>query len=261
MRHYLFIFFVFVVNVSFAQEIQTVLKSKIELNADRFIGVDDLENTFYLIQNVLFKKSKTELLSYNNVNLGKISSVNIQNPFKIILFYKDYNSVILLDNKLNELTGKIDFTKETLFNNVQFVSLSSENDLWLLADDNKIHLYDYQNKLQKLETQPLRFYQKQFIPIMIKSTYKYIWVFSNKATIQFNEYGSYISFTELDYQDFVHPFQGGYLYQNRNALFYQSNNKIVSVKIDLKYPFKEIYVNKESIYTFDGKFLYQYNIL
>ena len=57
------------------------------------------------------KKTPKKTFSYSNIELGKLSMVNIQNPFKIILFYADFNTAILLDNNLNELTQKLDFTK------------------------------------------------------------------------------------------------------------------------------------------------------
>lgn len=261
MKKYLLISLIIFINFSFAQQIETNFISKTKLIADQFIGVDELNNIFYINNNVLFRKNKIELLSYNSVNLGEITSVNILNPFKIILFYKEFNTVIILDNKLSELTNPINFTKETLFNNVQFLSLSSENDLWLLADDNKIHLYDYQNHVQKLETQPLGFYQEQFVPTKIKSTYKYLWVFSDNGVLQFNEYGSFIASISLSYQNFIQPDQNGYFYKNNNSIYYLTDNKISTVQLDLNYPLKAIYVNKSSIYTFDGTFLYQYNIL
>jgi len=135
--YFLFTFLLFI-NISFAQEIQTEFISKTPLHADIFIGMDELDHIYYLKNNILFKKRDQDTINYSNVLLGKITSVNIQNPFKLVVFYKDFNSVILLDNNLNELTNRIDFTKETLFNSVQFVSASSENNLWLFSDDTKL---------------------------------------------------------------------------------------------------------------------------
>ena len=145
MKSILFITFCFFCLVIQSQEITTKLHSEKALEADSFIGVDEFENIYYVKENILYKKTSKKLFSYSNVGLGKLSSVNIQNPFKVILFYAEFNAAIILDNNLNELTQKIDFTKETQFNNVVFVSGASQNNIWLYADDNKLHLYDYQN--------------------------------------------------------------------------------------------------------------------
>lgn len=251
----------FIYNFSFCQEIKIEFVTKTPLNADQFIGVDELKNIFYIKNNILYKKNDDEVLNYSNVNLGELTTVNIENPFKIVLFYKEFNSVIILDNKLNELTDKINFTKETLFNNVQFVSASSQNDLWLLADDNKLHLYDFQNHLDKLETQALNFYQKSFIPTSIKSTYKNVWVFSSNGVMQFNEYGSFIKLTKLKNYEFINPFKDGFIYLDKNALFYLIDTKIFPIQMELKLPIKNIFINRASIYTFDGKYIYHYSIL
>ncbi len=261
MKIQIFFFFIFCMNISFSQEIKITFVNKTHLKADQFVGVDELENVFYIENNVLYKKNDAEVLNYSNVNLGVLTNVSIHNPFKIVLFYKDYNAVIILDNKLNELADKIDFTKETLFNNVQFVGASSENNLWLLADDNKLHLYDFQNHLDKLETQALNFYETWFIPTSIKSTYKNIWVFSNNGAMQFNEYGSFIKYTQLENYDFISPYKGGFIFLNKNTLSYLADNKIFSIQMELNLPIKSIFINKGSIYTFDGKYIYHYNIL
>ncbi|MCK4561700.1 MAG: hypothetical protein KAT78_02230 [Flavobacteriaceae bacterium] len=261
MKIQLFFFFIFCVNISFSQEVKIEFITKTPLKADQFVGVDELENIFYIKNNILYKKNDIEVLNYSNVNLGVLTNVNIHNPFKIILFYRDFNAVIILDNKLNELTDKIDFTKETLFNNVQFIGASSENNLWLLANDNKLHLYDFQNHLDKLETQALNFYQKSFIPTSIKSTYKNIWVFSSNGVMQFNEYGSFIKYTQLENYDFISPYENGFIYLNKNDLSYLVDNKIFKIQMELSLPIKSIFINRGVIYTFDGRYIYHYNIL
>lgn len=49
------------------------------------------------------KKNNTQLWQYKNLSLGKITKIDLQNPLKIVLFYEGFNSVILLDNQLNEI--------------------------------------------------------------------------------------------------------------------------------------------------------------
>ncbi len=261
MKTKIFFLFIFCTNISFSQEIQTEFVSKTPLKTDQFIGVDELENIFYINDNTLYKKNEIELLNYSNVNLGILTTVSIQNPFKIVLFYKNFNSAIILDNKLNELTDKIDFTKETQFNNVQFVGTSSENNLWLLADDNKLHLFDFQNHLDKLETQALNFYEKSFIPTSIKSTYKNIWIFSSNGAMQFNEYGSFIKYTQLKNYEFISPYKKGFIFLSNGTLSYFTNGKVFPIQMELNVQLKSIFINRGSIYTFNGEFIYHYNIL
>ena len=129
MKRILLITFCFFCLAVRSQELTTEFQMKKPLEADTFIGVDEFQNMYYIQENILYKKTSKQLFSYSNVGLGRISSVNIQNPFKVILSYTDFNAAIILDNNLNELTQKIDFTKKTLFNNVTFVTGASLNNI------------------------------------------------------------------------------------------------------------------------------------
>ena len=75
-----------------------------------FKGFDGLGNEYFVKNNVFMKQSETESWEYKNVALGKISAVDIINPLKIVLFYEDFNSVVLLDNQLNKMT-EINFSQ------------------------------------------------------------------------------------------------------------------------------------------------------
>lgn len=248
--------------LSYSQGIQSKFVSKINLEADQFIGIDDLDNLYYIKNNTFFKKSKSELLSYANVALGKITSVDIQNPFKIILFYKDFNAVLFLDNKLNELSTKIDFTTEVLFNNALYVSHSSINNLWLFADDLKLHLYDFQNRSEKIQTQPITFYAPNFMAADMKSTYKNVYLLGDQGVIQFNEYGNFIHFFAIKNGNYFSPFKEGILYLKEGIFYYDNKNEIKP--IDIEYPaviIKNVYSNSSSINIYDGGSLFIYQLL
>ena len=260
MKTTLLFFFIFYIYISYSQEIKTEFVSKTPLQADTFIGVDELNHIYYIKNNVLFKKGDQGTINYSNVSLGKITSVNIQNPFKIVVFYKDFNSIILLDSNLNELTNRIDLTRETHFNNVQFVSISSENNLWIYADDTKLYLYDYKNNAVKVETQPINFYQNGFLPKLIKSTYKNVWLLAQDGVIQFNEYGNYIHFIDIENILYLFPLRNGFVYFSNNAFFHWKNKKSVPITLNHINAINNIDINNYSIHIFDGKDIYQYRL-
>jgi len=263
MKHFILILvLVFALEPSIhSQKLETKFTNSFLLHADVFIGIDEFENLYYIKDNTFFKKSVQGTVNYTNLSLGKITSVDIHNPFKIVLFYQDYNSAIVLDNKLNELTDKIDFTGNTLFNNVQLVSHSSENNLWLFADDNKLHLYNFQNSTEKIQTQPITFYQPNFIPISLKSTYKNAWVVGNTGVIQINEYGNFINFYKNEDIDFISPYLKGFIYMKNRSFFYVENNNIIQVLIEFDHSLADIYINNSSINIFDGAKVHRYIIL
>lgn len=72
---------------------------------------------------------------------GKLTYVQAQNPWKTILFYKNYSTIVLLDKYLNVLTS-LNLRKQNIFQ-VQAVTTSYDNNIWL---------YDEQdNKLKKID--------------------------------------------------------------------------------------------------------------
>lgn len=243
-----------------SQELNAVLHSKFPLEAETFVGVDDFKSVYYINNNILYKRSSKKEFSYSSVESGRLSSVNIQNPFKIILFYADFNAAITLDNNLNELTQRIDFTKGTLFNNVSFVTGSSQNNLWLYADDNKLHLFDYQGLQEVLQTQPMTFYDTLFQPKGIASTYKTIWILSENGVLEFNEYGIYTQTYELKELEYIFPFQKGFIFVQEGSFFYQDQTNTIPIGLDHELNVKNIYVNRSSIFLYDGMTVYEYQI-
>lgn len=243
-----------------AQDLAFEFKATHPLEAERFVGVDDFKNIYYINNNILYKKTDKKTFSYSNIELGTLNMVNIQNPFKIILFYADFNTAILLDNNLNELTQKIDFTKETLVNNVTFVTAASQNNLWLYADDNKLHLYNYQLMKELLQTQAITFFKDLFNPENIVSTYKHIWILSKNGVLEFNEYGVYITAYNIPDAEQIFPFQKGFIYVKDDAFFYNDLTKFIPIELDFKSEAKSTFINSANIFIYDGSQVHEYQI-
>lgn len=243
-----------------SQELKAELESKVTLEADQFVGMDERKMLYYIQDNVLYKKSDQRTWFYNNPDLGPLKSVNIQNPFKLILFYQEFNSVVLLDNNLSELSQSLDFTRETLYNNVTFVSGSSQNNLWLYADDQKLHLYDYKNLTETVQTQAMTFYEADFEPLSMVSTYKHVWIHSKKGTHKFNEYGIYIDSFNEEGIDWVFPYKKGIFYFKGLKAFYLTDGISESVELDHKEDIQSISVNGSYLCIYNGSILYQYRL-
>ena len=72
---------------------------------------------------------------------GKLSYVEAQNPWKAILFYQDYLTIVLLDKYLNVLTS-INLRNQNIFR-VKAVTTSYDNNIWLYDEqDNKLKKVD-----------------------------------------------------------------------------------------------------------------------
>lgn len=129
MRNLLLFFSVSFCLLANSQTIFPEKKNQIDLLADTFVGTDGFDHVFYQKNNILFKKSTKNQLQYYNFLLGNPSHIDLTNPLRIVLFYENFNTFILLDNQLNEIQK----TNLTDINNAlvaKYVGISSQNNIW-----------------------------------------------------------------------------------------------------------------------------------
>jgi len=148
------------------KKIKPVSVSQLKIDADEFLGYDSF-GFYYQIKNNVFSKIKgKEIFEYKNVSLGKITKVDLQNPLKIVLFYEDFNTVVLLDNQLNKIT-EINFSLNNVPIVVSGIGMSTQNQLWIYNTLNQqIGLFEYlKNEYKTVSTpltEPIKYYQTDF---------------------------------------------------------------------------------------------------
>ncbi|PHR71184.1 MAG: hypothetical protein COA67_07045 [Lutibacter sp.] len=143
------------------------------------IGVDILGASYTMYNNVLFKKGNYETSFYENISLGKVYSVDIINSQEVVLFYRDFNMVIVLDNRLN-LIQSIRFQ-----NSLLFAKKGIANTLWIFnLDKNKLELYNYKSKKTTFSSQIIT----DFEPIEMESGFNFVKLIGKKKTLIFNQY-------------------------------------------------------------------------
>jgi len=243
-------------------DISTVFLRSFSMDADTFIGVDDFENYYYLKNNTLYKKTSQKTYSYTNTQFGKITSVDITNPLKILLFYRDFNTFLFVDNQLNELTSAFNFTTTAFSKNITFVSVSSNNNLWLYSqDDTVLQLWNHQTKKIQFTSQPLSFYVHDFKAVEQLSSYKECWLIDKNNLLKFNEYGTFLEAVKIDGYTQLKPFENKYTYIKNKKLFYQ-DTVIPLLTIDkTKVTVKNYSIQTNRIYIFDGTKIFVFKII
>jgi hypothetical protein len=136
------------------------------IECDVFLGFDNQQNNYSIKSNVLTKKSQTKTYQYNNLSLGKITKVDFQNPLEIVVFYKNFNTVVLLDNQLNEIK-KIDYNLKSTQLNIEAVALSSQNQIWIYDSiTSKIGLHNNNNDgikwISTMLENPVLYYESDY---------------------------------------------------------------------------------------------------
>jgi hypothetical protein len=107
--------------------------------------VDNLGELYIInIDNQLkkFNEKGDSVGVFNQVTkYGKLSYVEAQNPWKAILFYQNFSTIVLLDKYLNVL-GSINLRNKNIFR-VKAVTTSYDNNIWLFDEqDNKLKKID-----------------------------------------------------------------------------------------------------------------------
>jgi hypothetical protein len=229
-----------------AQENTTLISSS-PLKADSFIGLDQYNNLFYTFDNIIYKnKAKA---SYSNFQLGELTSVDISNPFKIVLFYKDFNTVVLVDNNLNE-------TDRVIFDfNVSFVKKSNKNRLWVLNRDlNQLEIYNFKSKTTELKTAPFT-----FNTIGMESNLNAVFIQSVNTIYKYDYMGNIEDTTDLNISDKFKVLKDKLLFCTKNKLYTLVNNN----KKELIFHDKEIVdfqVRNDEFYIFDGTHINHFRI-
>lgn len=130
------------------------LISTIEVKAD-FMTTDFLKNVYVVDKkNVLTKYDSigTKIGTYTESKYGKLTAIDATSPFNVLLFYKDYATLVTTDMKLN--TRRLFKLPSIGINNVPVACMSHDNYIWVYdADASRLKKIDnnYQVVQQSLD--------------------------------------------------------------------------------------------------------------
>ena len=222
--------------------ISTTKQNIIKIECDVFLGFDNQLNNYSIKNNILIKNSESTTYQYNNLGLGKITRVDFQNPLQIVVFYKNFNTVVLLDNQLNEIK-KIDFNLKSTPVSLEAIALSSQNQIWIYDGiSSKIGLYNVNTDTFKwistmLENSIL-YYESDYT--------HFYWTDVNLNLYRISIYGTIEKLGILPKFDSIQLTKNGNsIYQLENQLFYynltsKSSSKIaIDEKIISKFFFRD----------------------
>ena len=145
----LFIIIVFIFNTGYSSGTNsyfTLIKS-IEVSGD-YISTDNLGNVYLIDDNKLTKYDENGniLFTYASLIDGNITGIDVSNPMKILLFYKDFSRIKFLDNKLS-VKGDYVGLQDISLEQANLACLSYENSFWVY-DPLSIKIYRIDQNLQ-----------------------------------------------------------------------------------------------------------------
>jgi hypothetical protein len=224
---------------------------------DGFVGVDAFESFYFLESNTLFKKNSQGIQNYSDLDRGIMSKVSVFNALKLALFYKDFNSVTLLDNRLADLIT-IDFNSLNPLRTLSHISYGNDTTFWLFDSNSmELELFDYNTSKTRIKTVP---FQNEILDL--DSDYNYCWVLTETELQCYNYTGSLIS--KLPQEGFtdIRLWNGIVFLKKENRIYYKLKDSNVFLLFNLpKILVKQFFVTNQTLYIYDEEFLHHYQLI
>jgi hypothetical protein len=155
--------------------------------------VDNLENLYFYNNNSILKTSKqlSKIVTFDNKSFGNISYIDVSDPFRILVFYKDINRLVFLDNYFAELRDPIVLDDLSLYN-VDVVCSSSQGGFWVYDSQNSQAVLINKDLVKVQEGTNLYSLVGQSKAKKIKETNNYLFIqFENNQIIVLDKFGNF----------------------------------------------------------------------
>lgn len=157
-------------------------------------AADNFDNIYLLNSSDQIKKidgNGDSVAVFNNVRrYGKVAQIDVSNPLRVLLYYKDFSTVVVLDRLLSIRTT-IDFRKQDIFQ-VQAVCLSYDNQIWLYDEfEHKLKKIDENGKLLFATSDFRQLFGEAFSFTSISDQDGFLYLYDkNKGVYVFDYYGA-----------------------------------------------------------------------
>lgn len=215
--------------------------------ADKFVGYDLYNELYWVSKSTLYKRGALGNFEFQELMLGPITHVDLQNPLTILVFYRQTNTLVFLDNRLNE-KKRIDFNAIAEFPQAQWIFNAGSNRIWLM-DQNSQSLWIYDTQKMQIITRSLP------LPdlIALKCRFNDCIAQTNKQLIHLSLYGTITkkeAYTKGQIRDYNDQFL---ITSEENTLFdLKSNQEINFPEIRPENQINDLQLTQEFLYIYDS---------
>src|SRR5437868_6494295 len=157
--------------------------------------VDNLDNIYILNSRNQIKKLDAKgdsIAVFNDIKkYGNATLLDASNPLKVLVYYKDFSTIVALDRQLN-VRNTIDLRKQNILQ-AKAIGLSYDNKIWAYDElESKLKKVDEDGKLMQ-ETPDFRLLLGQSpSPVKIFDENKYVYLYDpSKGVYVFDYFGTY----------------------------------------------------------------------
>lgn len=186
--------------------------------------VDNLDNVYILNSRNQVKKYNAAGDSvgvYNDIRkFGRASLIDVSNPLKVLLYYKDFATVVMLDRFLNPV-NTVDLRRSNVLQ-AGTIAQSYDNRIWVFDEiDNKLRKIGEDGRLLQ-ETPDLRLVLDQSIqPVKMMDENQYVYLYDPANGVYvFDYFGSLKNVIQIrGWKDL--KVSGGYIYGSSGDSVYR----------------------------------------
>jgi hypothetical protein len=254
----------FSISVLAQDKITAVKTGHFYASADAYAGFDAFGFQYFIKDNALIKANGKDKVEFKKIALGKITRADIGNPLLIVLFYEDFNSVVMLDSQLNEVrTVNFNQLAVPAPNSIiaHAVGLASQNRLWVYdASTRRIGLYDFTVTTYQPISTPLKEDIKYY-----QTDYNYFqWIDAKGNWYACDVFGKVTSLGKIPEYDSIALVSGqSFLFVKDDKLFYHNTkNNVTQIVSGLDNSLKNFYYQAQilAIFTSSGITNYKINL-
>lgn len=260
MKKYILLYILCLSSLSFlAQEISTTLTDSISYPKNKFrkfIDADHLNNYYFSNFEVITKTNGNEHWVYANYEQGIPYSVSTINPLQIVVFYKETNTIILLDRFLNE-TQRINLNDITPIKIGWWVANTKNQEIWIYDGSNNI-LEFYNYKQNNTLSQTIPFLET---PVGFASNFNNAFILFEDKIHQYNIQGTLLNTLDTEGITAIKASNSLVITNSESGFqLHTTDLKLAGTIKKLKNIDSGFSLKNEKLYIYDGSKLFIYQI-
>jgi hypothetical protein len=185
----------FIVLNAFVLQSDVAFKTILVNDKSAHIKIDDFGNTYVITKTEILKYTINGLFvkSFSAKRYGSIDFVDVTNPLKILVYYKDFQQILFLDNQLTASSNMISLENLGL-EQTSLVCTSVNNSFWLFDKQNNslLRFNEKSNQLVKIDNLK-RVLDMDLKPNFLKEKNNYVYLnCPDEGILVFDMYGSFL---------------------------------------------------------------------
>lgn len=211
----------------------------------------------------LYNKEGQKLFSYSNSFLGKITVVDVTDPMRILLYFKDFNKVVFLSNKLNEIGSPIELDNIG-FSQVSVCGTSNSGGFWIF-DSQIFQLVHLNNNLEVDKKGTIIqsiFNKSENIAVKLIEENDHLYISVPKTGILiFDKFGIFKKLIPINEIDYFQIIGDKIIYlSNNNLCSYSLTENTEMQKINLNISIKSVSIYKNILFALNEEEILIYNL-